>query len=131
MNIDHMNKIWECLQKSADFVKIWTAILPVVWVLFISTEWWLLRKHYIYFHIHQDFRPNYKIAFDPRYLLSLLIAFLLWFFMGFLTSREEISNGVLFGSLICSTPLFGYSVYEGKKIKDAKLEIHPRIYSIL
>ena len=53
--------------------------LPLIWVTFVFTEWWLLRKHYLYFRIEHSFRPNYKIAFNPRYLISLMVTIGLWF----------------------------------------------------
>ena len=70
--------IVDALQNYIELFKSIVVLVPVAWVIFVFTEWLLMRQHYSICGIERFFRPNYKIALNPRYIVSLFVATIAW-----------------------------------------------------
>ena len=73
-----MKSFVENMEVYTDCFKVIATLLPIVWALFIYSEWKLLREYYRQFGVEQWFRPSYRIAVDPRYLVSFINTLLVW-----------------------------------------------------
>ena len=62
----------------ADLLESLGYFLPIIWACFVTAEWCSQRGYYKRFHIEHSFKPNYKIVFNPSYILSLLFSIFLW-----------------------------------------------------
>ena len=68
----------------SEMIKSLAVFLPIVWALFVFTEWIMLQRYYSANHILGFFRPSYKIATDSRYLLSFGVVLIVWILMQFI-----------------------------------------------
>ena len=76
--MNEIKTLTEALHVYSDFIKEVAAFLPIVWALFIFSEWRLLRNYYRQFMVEQWFKPTYRIAVDPRYIVSFILTFFVW-----------------------------------------------------
>lgn len=68
--VNHMERI-------SDIIMAAGVLLPIVWALLIVLEWIYFSEYYHANHIEHSYRPDYKIAFNPRYITSALFSLVL------------------------------------------------------
>ncbi len=72
-----MNSLFDGFQQLVEALKVFAYFIPLFWVSFIIPEWYTRYTYYKRFHIEHSFKIDYKIVFNPKYLLSLLLSVLI------------------------------------------------------
>lgn len=94
------------------------SFIPIIWAIYVVVEWFSYNRYYRNFHIEHSYKPNFKIVFNPSYILNFMFSLFVWVVVFFI---QHIYGAKLIGFLT----LLGIVIYDFvcRKKADDKMKL--------